>query len=298
MKVTALVVTFNRMKLLQECLSAIEIQTTPVDHLIVIDNHSSDGTKEFLDGFADDKLDVVHMSQNLGGSAGFYRGMEEFIASNNDELLWLMDDDTIPEPDTLQKLLVASHNIYDFGFLASNVRWIDGSPALMNIPVVDPLDWNQNASGEDFYPVIKSASFVSLMLPRTVIQQVGLPYKEFFIWGDDAEYTSRISQQYTSYFVPDSVVIHKMKQNTGVDIVTDDSNRLDRYFYSFRNRMFLARQHHGKLRLKSYAGMSWELVRVACGRKVKKRGKKLKVITRGMVSGRFFNPKITYLHRN
>ncbi|WP_125566017.1 glycosyltransferase family 2 protein [Companilactobacillus insicii] len=298
MKVTALVVTYNRLQLLKECLAAIDFQTVPVDHVIVIDNHSTDGTKSFLDSINRPNFEVVHMSKNLGGSAGFYQGMEEFIDSNSDELLWLMDDDTIPETDTLQKLLEASRNIYDIGFLASNVRWTDGSPALMNIPVVDPLDWNKSASGRGFYPVVKSASFVSLMIPRKIIQQVGLPYKEFFIWGDDAEYTSRISQKHTSYFVPDSIVIHKMKQNTGVDIVSDDSDRLDRYFYSFRNRMFLARQHHGKSRLKSYAGMSWELARVACGRGVHKRAKKIEVITHGMFSGRFFNPKITYIHRN
>lgn len=298
MKTTALVVTFNRLKLLEECLAAIDFQTTPVDHVIVIDNHSTDGTKEFLDQITNPNFKVVHMAQNRGGSAGFYRGMQEFINSNSDELLWLMDDDTIPETDTLQKLLEAGQNIYEFGFLASNVRWTDGSPALMNIPVVDPLDWNQTANGKGFYPVIKSASFVSLMIPREVIQQVGLPYKEFFIWGDDAEYTARISREHTSYFVPNSIVIHKMKQNTGVDIVSDNSDRLDRYFYSFRNRMFLARKRHIKSRLKSYAGMSWELLRVACGPGVHKRAKKIKIITRGMVSGRFFNPKITYIHRN
>ena len=298
MSVTALVVTYNRLNLLKECLQAIDNQSVPVEKILIIDNHSSDGTADYLDSLEDLRYVVCHMKTNLGGSGGFFEGIKNFMEHENNDYLWLMDDDTIPEPDTLDQLLKAGSTLDKFGFLASNVRWTDNKPALMNIPVVDPLRWNQNVGQNEFLPVIKSASFVSLLIPRVMIQRVGLPYKEFFIWGDDSEHTSRLSARCTSYFVPESIVIHKMAANTGVDIVTDDSNRIDRYFYSFRNRMFLARKEHGKLRLKSYAGMSWEVVRVACGRHVERRFKKLKVMTHGIVSGRFFNPEIRYLHRN
>ena len=293
MDITALVVTYNRLDLLKECLNAIKSQTLPVQKIIVVDNNSSDGTTEYLHQLADSNMKICFMKKNLGGSGGFFEGIKYFVENNYGEYLWIMDDDTIPQTDALSKLVQAAGD-KNFGFLASNVRWIDKSAAVMNVPVVDQRKWNQNFDKDNFLPTVILVSFVSILIPKIVIEKVGLPYKEFFIWGDDTEYTSRISQQFTSYFVPKSIVIHKMKQNCGVDIITDQSNRLDRYFYSFRNRTFLAQKKHGKVKLKSYAGMDWELLRVIFGPSVDKRFQKSKIILHGMIAGRFFHPKISY----
>ena len=50
MKVSAVVVTFNRKELLIECLEALRRQTRPLDALYIIDNASTDGTEELLEG--------------------------------------------------------------------------------------------------------------------------------------------------------------------------------------------------------------------------------------------------------
>ncbi|APX71979.1 glycosyltransferase [Companilactobacillus allii] len=295
MSVVALVVTYNRLNLLKECLDGIGSQVVDT---IVVDNASTDGTKEYLDSLDKTCFKVIHLAKNTGGSGGFFTGIKFFMENYKSDYLWLMDDDTIPKKDTLAKLLEVIPSIDEFGFLASNVRFTDGTPALMNIPVVDPLDWNEFGYKGEFLPVIKSASFVSLLLPRTIIQRVGLPYKEFFIWGDDSEYTSRISATTTSYFVPESLVIHKMSQNIGVDIVNDDTDRISRYYYLFRNKVFLARKKHGRSKVKTFAGMGLEVLQVGLGHKVTHRMSKLLVMTRGIISGCFFNPKISYVHKN
>lgn len=298
MSVAALVVTYNRINLLKECLHAINSQDSLIDKVLIIDNHSSDGTSEYLDSLDSSKYLVRHMSKNIGGSGGFFEGIKLFMQSCESDYLWLMDDDAIPKETALDKLLKISTNIGEFGFLASNVLFTDNTPAVMNIPIVDPLNWNKSNTSGRFLPVIKSASFVSLLIPRTIIGQVGLPYKEFFIWGDDLEYTSRISSKFTSYFVPDSVVVHKMKENSGVDIVNDKTDRVIRYYYSFRNQMFLTRKKSGRLKIKSLAGMFLAVLRVGFGHHVIHRFQKLEVMVRGIVSGCFFNPSIQYLHRS
>ena len=78
------------------------------------------------------------------------------------------------------------------------------------------------------------ASFVSLFIKASVIKQLGLPIKEFFIWTDDWEYTRRISRKYNCYLVNKSVVTHKSKSNMGADIINDSEDRLDRYKYIYR----------------------------------------------------------------
>ena len=79
MSVCALVVTYNRRALLEECLRAIEAQTVRPDELILVDNASTDGTRELLrEGGYLDRPDVTYLrlDENLGSSGGFARGFE------------------------------------------------------------------------------------------------------------------------------------------------------------------------------------------------------------------------------
>ena len=68
MKVTAIIVTNNRLRLLQEAVAAVKTQIYPLLEVIVVDNHSTDGTADWLDN--QEGLTVIHQ-ENLGGSGGF-----------------------------------------------------------------------------------------------------------------------------------------------------------------------------------------------------------------------------------
>ena len=105
----AVIVTYNRRALLRECLSAVLSQTAACD-VLVIDNHSTDGTGEMVkelmvsreetpDG---DERDITYLNtgKNLGGSGGFSYGMKEAVKRSY-EYLWIMDDDCVPERDCL-----------------------------------------------------------------------------------------------------------------------------------------------------------------------------------------------------
>lgn len=73
-KVTAVVVTYNRVNLLQRVVKALESQTIGLYKILVVNNGSTDGTKEWLD--SQTNLTVIHQD-NVGGSGGFYRGINE-----------------------------------------------------------------------------------------------------------------------------------------------------------------------------------------------------------------------------
>jgi len=295
--ITALIVTYNRVDLLKECIKAVSTQKYNVSHIIVIDNNSSDGTREYLDSLSIDGLIIRHLKDNIGGSGGFYEGMMIFGKELKDDYIWVMDDDTIPNTNSLMELEKVWNEVSDFGFLASNVRWRDGRPAVMNIPSIDPDNWNVTAESpsSNFYPRVVSASFVSLLIPRNVILDEGLPYKEFFIWEDDAEYTYRISRKYNCYFVPQSTVTHKTKQNIGVNIISEDASRLNRYFYLYRNKTFRMRKEHGEKKVKALGRIGIEYARVLFGRRINDKSKKLRIMSKGIVKGIIFNPKIKYI---
>ena len=94
-RVVAVVVTWNRRDLLVEALAALRAQTHPVAALVVVDNASTDGTDELL--AKESGLDVVRLEKNTGGAGGFAVGLEQAMGHDPD-LVWLLDDDTVPTP--------------------------------------------------------------------------------------------------------------------------------------------------------------------------------------------------------
>ena len=72
MKIATIIVTFNRLGDLKKTLEAYEQQTLPISSLIVVDNHSSDGTDSFLQGWEKEEgafKRIVHiLPENRGGS--------------------------------------------------------------------------------------------------------------------------------------------------------------------------------------------------------------------------------------
>ncbi len=74
---TVVIVTYNRKQLLKECISHVLAQTVPFAEIVIIDNHSTDGTEEELRAYARDPRFVIRrMDENLGGAGGFAAGME------------------------------------------------------------------------------------------------------------------------------------------------------------------------------------------------------------------------------
>ena len=70
--VMAVVVTFNRLDLLKQCVEALRAQTAPC-HILIVDNASTDGTGQWAASQAG--LSYRSTGSNLGGAGGFNRGM-------------------------------------------------------------------------------------------------------------------------------------------------------------------------------------------------------------------------------
>ncbi len=215
-QVCAIVVTFNRKSLLRECLYALLGQTTRLDAVFVIDNASTDNTSSLFSGefSGRDPIEVFRLERNLGGAGGFRHGLH-LAHARGYEWLWLMDDDTIPSPNALETLLRAHASFAERTkprMLASKVQWTDGSLHPMNLPTIKraPMDPERTfAAAERATLSVRWASFVSLLIHRSVVSDFGLPFADYFIWNDDTEYTARVLRHDFGVVVPASVVTHK-----------------------------------------------------------------------------------------
>ena len=106
--VTAIVVTYNRLPLLKQCLAALRAQTVQSFTVLLVDNASTDGTADYIKTLAMPGLVCRNPGENLGGAGGFAYGIRAAVELGC-EAVWIMDDDTLPEPDALAALLAAGN---------------------------------------------------------------------------------------------------------------------------------------------------------------------------------------------
>ncbi|MFL5885212.1 MAG: glycosyltransferase family 2 protein [Thermoleophilaceae bacterium] len=233
-RVCAVVVTHNRVELLRQCLSALAGQTAAVEHVLVIDNASTDDTAAVVrDEFP--AVELVRLERNVGGAGGFHEGMRRAHAGGF-EWIWLMDDDTLASDDALEQLLRAS-SAEDALVFASKAVWTDGRLHPMNAPGPDRRSFARlvRAASSGLLP-LRSATFVSLLVHRSAVDRHGLPQAHYFIWSDDIEYTARVTRHDPGYLVPASVVTHA----TG-SAYTAVSSTGGRFYFHVRNTLYMLR---------------------------------------------------------
>lgn len=244
----AVIVTYNRKDKLVNVIDSLDRQTRRPDRIYVIDNASTDDTRSFMDGQDRDDLVYLRLAENIGGAGGFNYGMKAAYADGFD-LIWISDDDAYPQEDAVEKLI---HGLGEFEeisghrptYACSAVRCPDGTWCEMNTPAT-VWDWPRFYGAETPYMMVYSCSFVSVLIPRWAIARHGFPIRDYFIWFDDAEYTRRLAKSYPGIFVPDSLVIHDIAENRGVNFGMITDKNIWKYSYGVRNETSFRRREQG-----------------------------------------------------
>lgn len=243
MRIVTVVVTRDRPQLLQQVLAALQSQQRPPDHVLVVDNGSGPETGAVLARCPG--LEVLRPGGNLGGAGGFALGMRHALAGGCD-WIWLLDDDAVPRPDTLERLTEAlaqagsvaapgavAPAVFEFGALALAHR--RRYALLSGIErAVAPADYCRAAVAVD------TASFVGLLVSARAAAACGLPDAALFLSYDDTEYCLRLGRAgWPLWLAPGSVVDH-LRAPAGRMRAGPISAR---HYYNLRNRIVVARRH-------------------------------------------------------
>ncbi len=213
--IAAVVVTYNRSELLMKCLESIVNQTCLPDALYIIDNRSTDGTRDILRnaGFIKDQepvssdigdtyrtdyraakgiifVNYVYKNENDGGAGGFYTGMVMAYEAGYD-WLWMMDDDGYADSNQLLELIDKSHK-YGLDYANALVLW-NQNPTYLAFNLGKYKAASELAGKECCEGV---NPFNGTFIHRPVIAKVGFVKKELFIWGDEMDYLYRVQSNH------------------------------------------------------------------------------------------------------
>jgi rhamnopyranosyl-N-acetylglucosaminyl-diphospho-decaprenol beta-1,3/1,4-galactofuranosyltransferase len=213
MKIAAIVATFNRLDALK--VTVMRLLDEAVDHVVIVDNASSDGTGAWLFQQDDPRLAIVSLNDNTGGAGGFEAGMAYARAQFDPDWVVMMDDDAHPQVGALETFRTEAAEIdpnkATVGAAIAAVFYPGGKICEMNRPSKNPF-WNPRLFGKtilgggragfhikdaDYEPdagkkPIDIASFVGYFISRAGMAKTGLPEGGLFIYGDDVLYSLRL----------------------------------------------------------------------------------------------------------
>jgi GT2 family glycosyltransferase len=253
MIVAAIVVTRNRPALLKRCLDALDSQTYPVSHLVVVDNASDQPTRDLLASettHRDSSFHSIRLEENTGGAGGFHAGMRACLSLPCSHV-WLMDDDCEPDSHAVAELEAAAAIVGEDAVLGGNIVDLNGESVN-----VQPVSQRLGTNCAPQYPLhladglleTCTLTFVSFLVSIDLVRKVGLPLKQFFIWGDDTEYSCRLARFTKLYQVGKSKTKHLKSGDSSQNVCKEqDRDKVSQYHWFYRNRLFINMKYDGLL---------------------------------------------------
>ena len=248
MKLSVIIVNYNVRLLLEECLKSVQKTMTGIDgEIIVVDNHSSDGSVTYLEPLFPD----VHFIANKE-NMGFARANNLAIRQSSADYVLLLNPDTVVYENTLRESVAFMDSHPEAGGVGVRMLTREGDPAPESrraVPTpwvaflkmigfsrryyMSHLSWDQPGR-------IEVVSGAYCMLRRKALDQVGLLDEDFFMYGEDIDLSYRLLKGgWQNWYLPLDIIHYKGES-------TEKSSF--RYVHVFYQAMLIFfRKHYGHL---------------------------------------------------
>ena len=235
-------VTYNRLSKLKKTLKYYENQTVLPRYIIIVNNASDDGTKEYLTKWKNEQSTInkyiINTSENLGGSGGFFLGEKKALDLEADWIL-VADDDAYPHLNYLETAteIICENAEKNISAICGKVIEQGGLYQRFYLNKFFSKNLLTMLSKEQYnskFLFIDAFGYVGPIINKKKLQEAGLINKEFFIWADDVEHSLRLRRLGEIICCSDLVIEHDADK-TNYDLSWKD-------FYGERNRIYLIKK--------------------------------------------------------
>ncbi len=262
-KIIAVVVTFNRLTLLKRAIEFIQKQTLSVCEIIIVNNGSTDGTTEWLT--SQESLTVVNQD-NVGGAGGFYTGIKVAYEHNAD-WIWCMDDDVYPSEKCLETLYSYSQRYSNIGIIcprriqAGEVVYGETLKFNLSNPF-RPLNrfLKSKDIGKHELVKIEGMAFEGPLVSRAVVDAIGFPNQDLFIFFDDSDYSYRATLAGFDVMYCKNAILNKELFPKKI-LKSGEYRNNWKLFYDIRNSTFFCCKY-GKNSIFRFWGEYWRLSKI------------------------------------
>jgi hypothetical protein len=204
--ISVIVPTYNRAGFLVEALQALERQTLPLREIVVVDDGSTDGTRDRVAAFGG-RVRYVRQ-ENQGKSAALNAGLARIAG----RFVWICDDDDLPVPDAAERLFAALDGSRA-GFAFGRYRRFRRDPGTGALDVFDGGYWP--ALGDDplFLTLLEDFFlFQNAMLVRKEVFDAAGPFRTDLVRSQDYEMAIRLARRFEGVHVPDVVFLQRVHE--------------------------------------------------------------------------------------
>ncbi len=253
-KVSVIIPTYNRSHFLSRAIKSVLNQTFQDFELIIVDDGSTDNTKEVIENFQEKDKRIKYIWQkNSGGPAktrnkGIEKSEGEYIAFLDD------DDECLPKKLEKQILLFKESKVPNLGFVGGLDIIVGKKP----IKDITPFYKSGNILKDlCFHCIIRTPGTV--LVKRSVLQKVGF-FDEKFKAADDYDMWIRISQHYSFDYVKENILKYHVHTNNLSQNKETFYQRVEDECFLFKKHENLIKKHPEVYTEKTKALYRWQLL--------------------------------------
>ena len=203
-----LILNYNGFKHLQPCLDSIKRNTPESHEIIIIDNYSTDGSRDYLRSRQD--ITLVENTKNLGCPPA----RAQLLSLARGKFVIFLDNDTIVTKDWARKFLNYAESDPKIGMIGPRSNYVSGAQLIPNIKYtnVDEMErfaeeWAASNKGS-LMPTIRLVGFC-MFITRELINKIGNIDATFGRFGfEDDDYTWRANIAGFKTIIANDVFIH------------------------------------------------------------------------------------------